>query len=93
MQQKTTQKKITQETAERARPGADSETGEPKDAILWDSGLKGFGLICRKNGETYRRIYGPGVRPSVSSSPNGTVLRWASGNTGTIRDSRQIRQI
>ena len=39
-------KKLTQEVAERAKPGVG------KDAILWDSGVKGFGLICRKNGQT-----------------------------------------
>jgi integrase len=39
-------KKLTQEVAERAKPGVG------KDAIVWDSGVKGFGLICRKNGTT-----------------------------------------
>ncbi len=44
-------KRITQEAAERAKPGIGKD-GKPKDSILWDSGLKGFGLICRKNGVT-----------------------------------------
>lgn len=67
-------KRITQETAERARPGADKKTGEPKDSILWDSGLKGFGLICRKNGETktwilQREVQGKTARQTIGHFP------------------------
>ena len=67
-------KKITQETAERARPGVDKETGKPKDSILWDSGLKGFGLICRKNGETktwilQREVDGSTARQTIGHFP------------------------
>jgi integrase len=49
-------KKITQEVAERAKPGVGKD-GKPKDGIVWDSGLRGFALICRKNGEIKTWIY------------------------------------
>lgn len=44
-------KRLTQDVAERAKPVIGKD-GKPKDLIVWDTGLKGFGLICRKNGET-----------------------------------------
>jgi integrase len=66
-------KKLTQEVAERARPGQDAP-GDLKDTILWDAGLKGFGLICRKNGETktwivQREVSGKTARQTLGHFP------------------------
>ena len=45
-------KRLTQESAERAKPERDGATGTAKETIYWDDKLSGFGLVCRKNGET-----------------------------------------
>jgi integrase len=67
-------KKLTQEVATRAKPGVDKKTGEPKDVIVWDSSQKGFGLICRKNGETktwiiQRDVAGRTARETIGHFP------------------------
>lgn len=64
-------KKITQEVAERAKPGV-GKNGKPKDVIVWDSGLKGFALICRKNGETKTWIYQRDVDGRTARETLGT---------------------
>jgi hypothetical protein len=66
-------RRITQGAAERATPGL-SEGGKPKDVIHWDSGLKGFGLICRKNGTTktwilQREVKGKTARETLGHFP------------------------
>ena len=67
-------KKLTQDVAERAKPGVDKKTGKSNDAIVWDTGLKGFGLICRKNGETkswivQRDVAGKTARETLGHYP------------------------
>ena len=66
-------KRITQDVAERTKPRID-EAGKPKDTIVWDSGLKGFGLISRKNGLTktwilQREVKGKTARETLGHFP------------------------
>jgi integrase len=89
---KPPRKRITQEVAERLKPGVD-KAGNPKDKIEWDAGLKGFGLICRKNGETktwimQRDVAGKTARETLGHFPdmNASAAREkAEGLSGKMK--------
>jgi len=68
---------LTDEVAERTRP-ATGRDGKPKDAFLWDTKLKGYGLICRKSGVKVwiyqREVRGKTARQLRRRSPRMTHL-------------------
>ena len=72
-------KKLTQEVAARVK------SGEGRDVIVWDSGLKGFGLICRKNGETKTWIM---QRDVAGKTARETLGHFPDMNASAAREKR-----